>query len=186
MHGDGFEEITNPSGLFINMEEEQGCCVSCMLEGTRPMLVEIQSLVSTTNFGNPRRMSAGFDNNRLILLLALMEKKLGIHFSTQDVYINVVGGLKIEDRAADLAIAMSVVSSYLNKQLPEKTAFIGEISLTGELRPVPSLDKRVGECLKMGFKNVVIPSVSINMPQGINVEKVRYLSELIKDLRTKK
>jgi len=183
MRNDGFEEIKNPSGLFINMEEEQGCCVSCILEGTRPMLVEVQSLVSTTNFGNPRRMAAGFDNNRLILLLALMEKKIGIKLSTQDVYLNVVGGLKIEDRASDLSIAMAIVSSYMNKLLPEKTAFIGELSLTGEIRPVSSLDKRVNECKKMGFHKVIIPPTTVPMPQGIEVVKEKYLRNIINSMK---
>lgn len=183
MRSDGFDEVKNPSGLFINMEEEQGCCVACILEGTRPMLVEIQSLVSKTNFGNPRRMAAGFDNNRLTLLLALVEKKNKLTLSSQDVYLNVVGGLKIEDRASDLAVAMSVISSYMNKELPEKTAFIGELSLTGEIRPVASLDKRVSECMKMGFKNVVIPNTTVPMPSGINVIKKKYLGEIINDLK---
>lgn len=185
MRNDGFEEITNPSGLFINIdEEEQGCCVSCILEGTRPMLVEVQSLVSTTNFGNPRRMAAGFDNNRLILLLAVLEKKLGLKLSNQDTYLNVIGGLKIEDRAADLSIVMSITSSYLNRLLPESTAYIGEISLTGEIRPVSSIDKRISECLKMGFKNVVIPPTSIPLPSGINIIQEKYLKNVIQTIKS--
>lgn len=183
MRNDGFSEVTNPSGLFVNLEEEQGCCVSCILEGTRPILVEIQSLVSKTNFGNPRRTAGGFDTNRLILLLALMEKKNRIVMSTQDVYLNVVGGLKIEDRASDLAVAMSIVSSYLNKLLPEKTAFIGELSLTGEIRPVPQIDKRIIECKKMGFKRVFIPVTNAPMPDGIEIISKKYLSEVIKEIK---
>jgi DNA repair protein RadA/Sms len=185
MRNDGFEEITNPSGLFINVDEEDtGCCVSCVLEGTRPMLVEVQSLVSTTNFGNPRRMAAGFDNNRLILLLAVLEKKLGLKLANQDVYLNVVGGMRLEDRASDLSIAMSIISSYLNKQLQESTAYIGEISLTGEIRPVSSIDKRISECIKMGFKNVVIPPTNIPLPKGINIVQEKYLRNLANKLRS--
>jgi DNA repair protein RadA/Sms len=185
MRNDGFEEIANPSGLFINVDEEDtGCCVSCVLEGTRPMLVEVQSLVSTTNFGNPRRMAAGFDNNRLILLLAVLEKKLGLKLANQDVYLNVVGGMRLEDRASDLSIAMSIISSYLNKQLQESTAYIGEISLTGEIRPVSSIDKRISECIKMGFKNVVIPPTNIPLPKGINIVQEKYLRNLANKLRS--
>lgn len=183
MRGDGFEEITNPSGLFINMEEEQGCCVSCILEGTRPMLTELQALVSPTNFGNPRRMAAGFDNNRLTLLLAVMEKKIGLKMANADVYLNVVGGLKVDDRASDFAVAMSIASSYLAKDLPESTAYIGEISLTGEIRPVSSLDKRVSECMKMGFKNVVIPKTNIPIPKGINIIQEKYLASAISKIK---
>lgn len=180
MRNDGFEEIKNPSGLFINLEEEDsGCCISCILEGTRPMLVELQSLVTTTNFGNPRRMATGFDNNRLILLLAVLEKRCGLKLANQDTYINVVSGLKIEDRASDLALCMAIASSYKNKLLPESTAFIGEISLTGEIRPVSSMDKRISECEKMGFKNVVVPNTNIPISNNINVIKEKYLKNLI-------
>lgn len=183
MKNDGFEEVGNPSGLFINMEEEEGCCVSCIQEGTRPILVEIQALAAMTNFGNPRRTSAGLDNNRLNLLLAVLEKKVGLKLSNQDVYMNVVGGLKVEDRASDLSVAMSIASSYFNKLLPESTAYIGEISLTGEIRPVPGLDRRVLECQKMGFKNVVIPPTNVKMPKGINVIHEKYLTKAVEAIK---
>lgn len=184
MRNDGFEEVLNPSGIFVNVDEDdQGCCISCILEGTRPLVVETQALVSTTNFGNPRRMAAGFDNNRLILLLAVLEKKCGLKLGNQDVYLNVVSGLRIEDRASDLAICMAITSSYLNKELFESTAFIGEVSLTGEIRPVSSIDKRVSECMKMGFKNVIIPPTNVPLPSGINVIKERYLTNIIKKLK---
>lgn len=181
MRNDGFEEILNPSGIFVNIDEDdQGCCISCILEGTRPLVVETQALVSTTNFGNPRRMAAGFDNNRLILLLAVLEKKCGLKLGNQDVYLNIVSGLRIEDRASDLAVCMAIASSYLNKKTFESTAFIGEISLTGEIRPVSSIDKRVSECMKMGFKNVIIPPTNVPLPSGINIIKEKYLNNLIK------
>lgn len=183
MKNDGFEEVGNPSGLFINMEEEEGCCVSCIQEGTRPILVEIQALAAMTNFGNPRRTSAGLDNNRLNLLLAVLEKKVGLKLSNQDVYMNVVGGLKVEDRASDLSVAMSIASSYFNKLLPESTAYIGEISLTGEIRPVPGLDRRVLECQKMGFKNVVVPPTNVQMPKGINVIHEKYLTKAVEAVK---
>ena len=180
MCNDGFKEITNPSGLFINLnEKEHGCSIACILEGTRPILVEIQSLATVTNFGNPRRMATGIDNNRLILLLAVLEKKCGLKLANQDIYLNVVGGLKIEDRASDLAIATAIASSCLNKNYTESTAYIGEISLTGEIRPVSSLDKRISECVKMGFKNIVIPPTNIPLPKGINIIQEKYLKNII-------
>jgi len=180
MCNDGFKEITNPSGLFINVnEKEHGCSIACILEGTRPILVEVQSLSTPTSFGNPRRMAAGIDNNRLILLLAVLEKKCGIKVANQDIYVNVVGGLRIEDRASDLAIATAIASSCMNKNYDESTAYIGEISLTGEIRPVSSLDKRISECVKMGFKNIVIPPTNIQLPTGINIIQKRYLKEIL-------
>lgn len=186
MKNDGFEEIVNPSGLFININENNsGCCVSCVLEGTRPILVEIQSLVSTTNFGNPRRMSSGIDNNRLILLLAVLEKKCGFKLGNQDVYINIVGGLKIDDRASDLSIIISIISSYMNKTLLNSTAFIGEISLTGEIRTVSNLEKRINECEKMGFKNVVIPFSKDIKSEKINIIHSKNIVELINKLEIK-
>lgn len=186
MKNDGFEEIVNPSGLFININENNsGCCVSCVLEGTRPILVEIQSLVSTTNFGNPRRMSSGIDNNRLILLLAVLEKKCGFKLGNQDVYINIVGGLKIDDRASDLSIIISIISSYMNKTLLNSTAFIGEISLTGEIRTVSNLEKRINECEKMGFKNVVIPFNKDIKSDKINIIYSKNIMEVINNLKIK-
>lgn len=186
MKNDGFSEITNPSGLFINMNENNnGCCIACVLEGTRPILVEIQSLVSTTNFGNPRRMSSGIDSNRLVLLLAVLEKKCGFKLGNQDVYINIVGGLKIDDRASDLSIIMSIISSYLNKTLLQSTAFIGEISLTGEIRSVSNLEKRINECEKMGLKNVVVPYNKDIKSKKINVIYSKNIIELINSLNIK-
>lgn len=156
----GFKEIKNPSGLFISEtnKDEPGCCVSCIVEGTRPMLVELQALVCDTTFGNPRRMATGVDYNRMTLLSAVLEKKTGLRFGDQDIYLNIVGGFKTSERAADLGIAMAIVSALRNIPLEKDTAFIGEISLTGEIRPVSQIEKRVQECKRMGFKNIVIPN----------------------------
>ena len=180
MRGDGFAEVLNPSSLFINPDEDDnGCSISCILEGTRPVLVELQALVSKSNFGNPRRMAAGFDNNRLILLIAVLEKKCKLKLFDQDSYVNVVGGLKISDRATDLSLCMAIASSYANISLPKSTAFIGEVSLTGEIRPVSSIEKRISECKKLGFKNIVIPPSTISEQKDINIIQEKYLSNLI-------
>ena len=155
----GFREIDNPSGLFISEsnKDETGRCVACAVEGTRPMLFEMQALVSETSFGNPRRMATGIDNNRMILMATVLEKKTGLRYGDQDIYINIVGGFKVTERAADLAIVMSIVSSLKNKAIDRSYAFIGEVSLTGELRPVSYIEKRVQECKRMGFEKIIIP-----------------------------
>lgn len=160
MKSEGFAEVTNPSGLFISEDSkiDTGCCVTCILEGTRPVLVELQSLASITSFGNPRRMSAGIDYNRMTLLIAILEKKAEIDFSKHDVYFNVVGGLKIDERSTDLAIALAMTSTLTGKSIKKGLAIIGELSLTGETRSVSNIDKRISECEKMGFSKVIIPS----------------------------
>lgn len=160
MVSNGFKEVLNPSGLFVSEtgQSQKGCSIACIIEGTRPVLCEVQSLVSTTTFGNPRRMAAGIDNNRIVLLLAVLEKKLHSKVSDKDVYLNVVGGLKVDDRASDLSVMMSILSSLKEKEPMPKTVFIGEISLTGELRNVSNIDKRLSECEKLGFENVFLPA----------------------------
>lgn len=163
MKEEGFKEVVNPSGLFISEEypNQPGCGITCILEGTRPVLIEVQSLVSSSSFGNPRRMTAGIDNNRLSLLSAVIEKKAGLRFGDQDIYVNVVGGLKVEERAADLLIVLLLASSLRNKPIQESVISIGEVSLTGEIRSVSNLDKRIGECKKMGFKKIILPKASM-------------------------
>jgi DNA repair protein RadA/Sms len=151
----GMAEIPDPSALFLSGANAPGCAVTCTMEGTRPMLAEVQSLISASPFSNPRRMAAGLDLNRLILLLAVLEKKAFLSLSDKDVYINVVGGLRLEERAGDLAAAMCVASSLLEAPLPPNTACIGEVSLTGEIRPVSRMDKRVGECARLGYTSVI-------------------------------
>ena len=144
MNDTGFKEVKNASGLFLNKDsKENGCCAACVLEGTRPMLVEIQALVSDSSFGNPRRMATGIDYNRMIMLTAVLEKKCGMMFANQDMYMNVVGGLKIIEPAADLAILSAICSSFKNKKISNDLISIGEVSLTGEIRGVSNIDKRI-------------------------------------------
>ena len=184
MKNEGFEQVTNPSGLFIGEEStnQPGCGVACILEGTRPVLVEIQSLVSETSFGNPRRMAAGIDTNRLALLSAVIEKKAGMRFGNQDIFLNVVGGLKIEERSTDLLVVLLLVSSLRNKPLQESMAVIGEVSLTGEVRPVSNIEKRISECKKMGFKKIMIPlssSKNLKKDNEIEILTVKTIQEAI-------
>jgi DNA repair protein RadA/Sms len=184
MKEEGFEEVLNPSGLFINEEytKEPGCGITCILEGTRPVLVEIQALVSESSFGNPRRMSAGIDTNRLSLLSAVIEKKGGLRFGNQDIFLNVIGGLKIEERTSDLLIVLLLASSLKNKPLQEGMVSIGEVSLTGEVRNVSNLDKRISECKKLGFKKIIVPASSmknIKDIKDIEIIPVKTINEAI-------
>lgn len=157
MRDTGMAEITDPSCIFLSGTQAPGCAVTCAMGGTRPMLVEIQALISPSAFNNPRRMAAGMDGNRLILLLAVLEKKAFLSLSNQDVYANVVGGIRLEERASDLAAAMCIASALLEVALPGGTACIGEIALTGEVRSVSRLDKRISECVRLGYTNLIVP-----------------------------
>jgi DNA repair protein RadA/Sms len=158
----GLKEIKNASGLFLEGRKENsfGSAITATVEGTRPFLIEVQALCNTTNFGYPRRTASGFDFNRLQLLIAVIQKHLHINMMNQDVFINVVGGIKINDPAADLAVAMAIISSVTKEPLPSDTVYIGEIGLSGELRVVTHLQKRVQEAAKIGFKNICIPKTS--------------------------
>ncbi|OQB20547.1 MAG: hypothetical protein BWY11_02303 [Firmicutes bacterium ADurb.Bin182] len=157
MRDTGMAEVKDPSMLFLSGKTAAGCAVTCAMEGTRPMLAEVQALINLTAFGNPRRMATGLDLNRLVLLLAVLEKKAGLKLSDKDVYANVVGGLKLEERAGDLAVALSIASCLSDIPLPKGFAVFGEISLTGEVRSISRLEKRVQECVRLGFVNIMLP-----------------------------
>ncbi|MCL2672328.1 MAG: DNA repair protein RadA [Clostridiales bacterium] len=156
----GMREVTDPAARFLSDIPRPGCAVSCVLEGTRPLLCEVQALLGAVTPGTPRRFAQGADTGRLNMLLAVIERKTGLKCSDKDVYCNVAGSLKISDRGSDLAIALSVLSALLDKELPEKTAVIGEIGLTGELRPVSQLGARVKECVRLGYTRVIVPAKS--------------------------
>lgn len=181
MRDTGMAEIADPSGLFLSGTRAPGCAVTCAMEGTRPMLVEIQALISASAFNNPRRMAAGLDGNRLILLLAVLEKKAFLSLANQDVYANVVGGIRLEERASDLAIAMCIASALLEKTLPAATAFIGEVALTGEVRPVSRLDKRINECARLGYVHLVVPKgEKLPAMEGVKLSPVATLSDAVR------
>lgn len=157
MRGDGMAEVSDPSEMFISGNNDTGCAVACIMEGNRPILVEVQSLLASTVYANPRRMAAGMDNNRLMLLLAVLERRAGVRTGEKDVYTNAVGGIRVDDRGADLAVIMAVAGSVFDKRLPERTAVLGEVSLTGEIRPVDRMLNRVSECVRRGYTRVITP-----------------------------
>lgn len=159
MSGTGLEEVKNPSALMLAGKPTgvSGICVACVMEGTRPILTEVQGLVTPTNFGNPRRMATGFDYNRMALILAVLEKRAGYFFSSTDAYINVVGGLKLDEPAADLPVAIALVSALKDMAFSSETLAFGEIGLAGEIRAVSNAQMRIKEAEKLGFKKCIIP-----------------------------
>lgn len=159
MGDSGLIEVENPSLMLLSGRplNVSGACVACTIEGTRPMLAEIQGLVSPTGFGNPRRMATGFDYNRLSLILAVLEKRAGYLFSNLDTYVNVVGGLWLDEPAVDLPVALALISGLKDAVISSDTIAFGEIGLTGEIRAVSNADIRIGEAARMGFKKVIIP-----------------------------
>ena len=169
MRQNGLVEVENPSEFMLNGKPEHasGSVVACSMEGTRPILIEIQALVCNSNFGMPRRTAAGTDYNRVNLLMAVLEKRLGLHLSNCDAYVNIAGGVKMNEPAIDLGIIMAVVSSYKNKAVDEKTIVFGEVGLSGEVRAVSMPEQRVAEAKKLGFKTCIIPEVSKEMVKGI-------------------
>lgn len=181
----GLVEVPNPSAMLLSgkLDGVSGSCISCVIEGTRPILAEVQGLVTTTGFGNPRRMSTGFDYNRLNLILAVLEKRIGLYFSNFDTYLNVVGGLKLDEPAADLAVALSLVSGLRDVAIDSKTVAIGEIGLSGEIRSVSRIATRVSEAARLGFKRCIVPKASLkqitNEIKGIELIPVATLGEAI-------
>jgi DNA repair protein RadA/Sms len=152
------------------------------MEGTRPILIEIQALVCDSNFGMPRRTAAGTDYNRVNLLMAVLEKRAGIHLSSSDAYVNIVGGMKLNEPAIDLGIVMAIVSSYKNRPIDEKTIVFGEVGLSGEVRAVSMVENRIAEAKKLGFETCVIPEVSkqvIKNMTGIKIIGVKNISDAI-------
>lgn len=160
MREDGLAEVMNPSAIMLDgrSKDQPGSVVAVALEGTRPMLLEIQALVSPTSFNNPRRMATGLDFNRLTMLIAVLEKKVGMQLHTFDAYVNVVGGIHLDEPAADLAVLMAVASSYRNRPVDPGTVFFGEVGLTGEVRSVGQTDKRIMEAARLGFTRCVVPA----------------------------
>ena len=178
----GLKEVKNPSAIFLNRQDEvaAGSLAMVVWEGTRPLLVELQALVDNS-YGNPRRLSIGTDSNRLSMLLSVLHRHAGVSFNDQDVFINVVGGVKVEETASDVPLVLALLSSFNNKALDRSTIAFGEIGLTGEIRPVPSGQERIAEALKQGFTTAVVPYD--NMPRkaidGMHIIPIRRVSELI-------
>lgn len=178
MSGEGLREVPNPSEALLTGRplHVSGTCVACVMEGSRPVLSEIQALVTATAFGNPRRTVAGFDYNRAMLLLAVLEKRAGIFTGNQDVYLNVVGGLRMDEPACDLPVLLAIASSHRDSALPGDFAAFGEVGLTGELRPVPFAEGRLAEIYRLGFHRVVIPlqgTKKLAIPDGMEVHRAK-------------
>ena len=180
----GMMEVENMSEMFLTREKNQpGTVTTAILEGTSTLLLELQALTTHSYYNMPRRVATGVDVNRLNLLLAVIEKNCGISLGTQDIYINVVGGIKITEPAADLAIAMAVISSYKGKALNNDSVFIGELALTGEVRSVVNLEKRIKEAVKLGYKTIYTTKYGldkIDIPEGAKIIKLNNIKDLVK------
>jgi DNA repair protein RadA/Sms len=187
MTGGGLRAVPNPSALFLaeRPANAPGSAVLCCVEGSRPLLVEVQALVSSTSFGNARRMASGIDQNRLSLLLAVLEKRAGLNLIGEDVFVNIAGGMSVDEPAADLAIIAAVASSVRNRPLRQGTAVFGEVGLAGEVRGTTQASLRVREAAQMGFTRCVLPPGScspVDLPSGLELVEVRAVGEALDNL----
>ncbi len=180
----GLVEVPNPSQMLLEGRPEgaSGTCVACVMEGTRPVLAEVQALVAKTTMNVPRRASDGFDFNRAVLMLAVMEKRAGMKLSLFDAYINVIGGLRLDEPGADLPIVLALASSYRDQSVADDLVAIGEVGMTGEIRSVSHMNQRLAEITRLGFKKCIIPrggSEKLDIPSGLTVYRVRNIREAI-------
>lgn len=186
MTGQGLREVTNPSAIFLSRGEQPaaGSVVMVTWEGSRPLLVELQALVDHSPLANPRRVTVGLEQNRLAMLLAVLHRHGGLQMADQDVFVNVVGGVRVAETAADLATLLALVSSFRDKVLPEELVVFGEVGLAGELRPVPNGQERLSEAAKHGFRRAIVPYANKpkQPPQGMSVTAVRNLAEALEAL----
>ena len=184
MRSDGLREVTNPSEIFLSERRYgvSGSTVVCALEGTRPVLVEMQALVTPTSYGTPQRTATGFDLRRLQLLLAVLEKRAGLRLSTHDVFVNVAGGVRLEEPAVDLGVLVAVASSFRDVPADTGTVLIGEVGLGGEVRTVSQLEPRLKEAAKLGFERAVVPKNNLKgftPPKSLQVSGVERLQEVL-------
>ena len=189
MMQNGLQEVENPSLLMLSgrPKNTSGTCVACVMEGSRPILAEVQGLVTATGFGTPRRMSTGFDYNRMAMLLAVLEKRAGYYFNSMDAYINVVGGLKLDEPSADLTVAMALVSSLKDMVVNENVIAFGEIGLAGEIRAVSHCEQRVSEAHRLGFERCIIPfhnykALPKELKVNVDIVPVRTIRDAFKAL----
>jgi DNA repair protein RadA/Sms len=183
----GLAEVANPSSVFLSERPEKaaGSVVTASMEGTRPILVELQALASSTSFGTPRRTILGLDQNRVALLAAVMEKKLGMHLTGYDIFMNVAGGVKVSEPAVDLAVVAAIASSFLDKPIPEDTVVLGEVGLTGEVRAIGQIDHRIAEIRKMGFTRCLVPQSNVKriaIKDGVGITGVKTVEEAVEEL----
>ena len=187
----GLTEVPNPSEVLLHERSEGagGNCIGCVMEGTRPLITEIQALVSPTVFPAPRRTADGFDYNRMCLLLAVLEKRLSLRFSVNDVYLNIAGGIRFDEPAADLSVATALISGLLDRPVPEELVAFGEIGLSGEVRSVPRVETRVNEAARLGFRTIVVPKRSLSRglraPDGVNLVGISRVAEILPYLMKK-
>lgn len=187
MNERGLEEVANPSAVFLSERPENapGSVVTASMEGTRPILVELQALAGSTSFGNPRRTILGLDSNRVALLVAVIEKKLGMHLMGHDIFMNVAGGVRVDEPAIDLGIISAVTSSFLDKSIQDGTIVLGEVGLAGEVRAIGRVETRVAEAKKMGFKRCLVPDSNLkrmNGISGIELVGIKNVSEAVEAL----
>lgn len=180
----GLVEVPNPSAAMLSGHptDASGNCIACTMEGSRPILAEIQALVTKTAYGTPRRMSAGVDYNRMVLLLAILEKRVGLYLSSSDAYINVIGGMRLDEPAIDLPIALAVASSYRDQPLPEGVMSFGEVGLTGELRAVTAVSQRIHEAIRLGFTTCIMPKQDIGrmeIPKTFRIVQTENIAQAI-------
>lgn len=180
----GLRQVENPSEMMLEGRPigTSGTCVACAMEGMRPVMAEVQALVTSTGFGNPRRMASGYDYNRLNVILAVLEKRCGLYFSNMDVYLNVIGGIKLYEPAADLTVAAALVSALRDQPVSEKLLAFGEIGLAGEIRSVGFCEQRIKEAIRLGFTRIIIPKANLryipkSMKEKAEIIGVRYLSQ---------
>jgi DNA repair protein RadA/Sms len=187
MNEEGLAEVKNPSELFLSERGKQisGSVVTASIEGTRPILLEVQALVTPSNYGNPQRVTTGFDYRRLSILLAVLEKRGGYRLSANNVFLNLAGGVKIDEPAVDLAVCCSVASSLLDKPVDSSTVVIGEVGLGGEIRSVGNIEKRIAEAEKLGFNKILIPlnnKKSLKSKSPVKIIPISSLSEAIANI----
>ncbi len=181
MTGKGLSEVANPSALFLGDRSSlsPGTAVFAGIEGTRPLLMEIQALVAATGYGTPRRAVVGWDTGRLAMLLAVLDARGGVGMGGHDVYLNVAGGLKVGEPAADLASAAALISSFQGRPLPRDTVFFGEISLSGDVRPAPQAELRLKEAAKLGFASAIVPAGTRVDTAGLALTEVKDVAEVL-------
>ena len=186
MLNDGLRQVDNPSELLLSNSKDplSGNAISATIEGIRPIMIEIQALVSTAVYGTPQRSTTGFNSKRLNMLLAVLEKKAGFNLATKDVFLNITGGIKIEDPAIDLAVVAAILSSNINIPIPKGVCFAAEIGLSGELRNISKIDQRINEAEKLGFKFLIVSDATkiSKVPKKIKILKYSRIEELIKNL----
>ncbi|MFA7228789.1 MAG: DNA repair protein RadA [Melioribacteraceae bacterium] len=187
MHDDGLREVKNPSEIFLSEREKEitGSVVTASIEGTRPILLEVQALVTPSSYGNPQRVATGFDYRRLSILLAVLEKRAGLRLSAQNVFLNIAGGIRIDEPAVDLAVCCAIASNFSDKFADNNTVVIGEVGLGGEVRSISNIDKRIQEAAKLGFKKIIIPSnnfKSVKNKSAMEVVPVENILTAIKNV----